>query len=437
MTKIIAIGGTGQLVAYHYLQLYLLGVVPESFDVVVIDTDEIIDGIVRIQSFLNLLRVSEGDHNTIGASIPSVSTLRIPAPEGNAFELLSGMKQVPADHPARAFLDRESGQQPLAQGLYARPALSAVVPRQQLSDAFLMPARDSMTVAVGSIIGGTSGGLLAPTVDRMKALTFIHDIKARLRAVLFGQYFQPDEERGIQAIRLQSNELAVLKTAEESLDRLDLYRVIGGPDSPKSRRMTEKEKDKNMPWPEVEEHPVWDGVKALDFLLNDTVMPFRDRFEDREVTAFNARFSLKDARERLKSGLSVGRALIRHRVLHKMAAEPFLGYLWGEKLPALVSHYWRTAARAGGGWDRIDSFVRDVQGHLDSLWNGQGDEWGMSDVFPTLAGLHAVKPGRVAEVKWPDAATAPTFDRRIFVSADETAKRAAAVLIFWGLRTGV
>jgi len=437
MTKIIAIGGTGQLVAYHYLQLYLLGIIPETFDLVVVDTDKILDGIARIQSFLNLLRVSEGDHNAIGAPIPNVSTVRIPAPEGNASELLSGMKDVPADHPVRAFFDRESAQQPLAQGLYARPALSAVVPRNELSDAHLMPARDSMTVAVGSIIGGTSGGLLAPTVDRLKSLTFLHDIKSRLRAVLFGQYFEPDEERGIQAIRLQSNELAVMKTAEEALDRLDLYRVIGGPDSPKARRMTEKEKDKNMPWPEQEEHPVWDGVKALDFLLTDTVMPFRDKFQDREVTLFNSRFILKQAKERLRSGLSVGRALVNHRVLHKMAAEPFLGYLWGEKLPNLISHYWRAAAKAGGGWDRVQSFVDDVQKHMDSLWVGQGDEWGISDVFPSLTGLHAVKPGSLAKVKWPDSATAPNFDRRIFVSADDTAKRAAAVLLFWGLRTGV
>lgn len=437
MTKIVAIGGTGQLVAYHYLQLYLLGVVRESFELVVIDTDQVLEGILRIQSFLDLLRVSEAGHDTIGGAVPQVTTLRLPAPEGNAFERLSGMKEVPASHPVRAFFDRESAQQPLAQGLYARPALSAVVPRQQLSDTLLMPARDSMTVAVGSIIGGTSGGLLAPTVDRMKSLTFIHDVKTRLRAVLFGQYFEPDEERGIQAIRLQSNELAVMKTAEESLDRLDLYRIIGGPDSPKSRRMTEKEKDKNMPWPEHEEHPVWEGVKSLDFLLTDTVMPFRDRFEDREVTSFNARFSLKDARERLKSGLSVARGLLRHRVLPKMAAEPFLGYLWGEKLPALVSHYWRTSARAGGGWDRVGTFIDDVQGHMDSLWTGQGAEWGISDVFPTLTSVHAVKPGRIAEVKWPDSANAPNFDRRIFVSADETAKRAAAVLLYWGLRTGV
>jgi hypothetical protein len=437
MTKIVAIGGTGQLVAYHYLQLYLLGVIPDAFDVVVVDTDAIIGGIVRIQSFLDLLRVSEGDSSAIGAAIPTVSTLRIPAPEGNAFELLSGQKDVPAQHPAHAFFDRESAQQPLAQGLYARPALSAVVPRKQLSDALLMPSRESMTVAVGSIIGGTSGGLIAPTIDRMKSLTFDHEIKTRLRAVLFGQYFEPDEERGIQAIRLQSNELAVMKTLEESLDRLDLYRIIGGPDSPKGRRMTEKEKDKNMPWPEHEDHPVWDGVKALDFLLTDTVMPFRDRFEDREVASFNARFSLKDSRERLKSGLSVARALIKHRVLEKMAAEPFLGFLWGEKLPALISHYWRTAARSGGGWDRVQNFVSAVHGHMDSLWTGQGDEWGVSDVFPALTNIHSVKPGRVAEVKWPDVAIAPNFDRRVFVSADETAKRAAAVLLFWGLRTGV
>lgn len=437
MTKVVAIGGTGQLVAYHYLQLYLLGVIPEAFDLVVVDTDQIIPGIERVSSFLQMLRVNEGNVNTIGAPIPSISTLRIPAPEGNALELLSGRKEVPADHPVRAFFDRESAQQPLAQGLFARPALSAVVPTQQLLDTLLMPARDSMTVAVGSIIGGTSGGLLAPIVDRMKTLTFVHDIKTRLRAVLFGQYFDPDEERGIQAIRLQSNELAVMKTAEEALDRLDLYRVVGGPDSPKIRRLTNKEKEKNMPWPDSEAHPVWDGVKALDFLMTDTVMPFRDRFEDREVTAFAPRFSLNDAKERLRAGFSTGRAFIRHRVLEKMTAEPFLRFLWGDRLTMLISHYWRTAARAGGGWDRVSSFAEDVQGQIETLWAGQGDEWGIADVFPALTNVHAVKPGRVREVKWPDVANAQTFDRRIFASSDETAKRAAAVLLFWSLRTGV
>ncbi|MEO8382839.1 MAG: hypothetical protein ABI779_24490 [Acidobacteriota bacterium] len=437
MSKVVAIGGTGQLIAYHYLQLYLLGVVQEPFELVVIDTDKILDGITRIQTFLSLLRTNEGQNRTLGAELPVVTTHRISAPEGNAFELLSGQKNAPLDHPVRAFFDRETGQQPLAQGLFARPALSSVVSPQQLSDGLLMPAKDAMTVAVGSIIGGTSGGLLDPIIDRMGLLADRHDIKSRIRAVLFGQYFAPDEGRGIQIVRLQSNELLVMRAAREALDRLDLFHVVGGPDGPRVKRLTDKEKDKGMPWPDSESHPVWDGVKALDFLLNDTVMPFRDRFEDREVTSFDARFDLKRARQRLSFALAMARALVSQRVLDHMVVEPWLRPIWGKKLPDLISHYWRIAAKAGGGWERVGSFPGDAQGQIETLWVGQGDDWGIGDIFPSLAAVHAVKPGGFARVQWPEVDSSAPWDRRLFVSADETARRTAAVLLFWSLRTGV
>lgn len=437
MSKVIAIGGTGQVIAYHYLQLYLLGVVQEAFDLVVIDTDGILDGIKRIQTFLSLLRTTEVQSTAIGSKLPDITTLKIQAPEGNAFELLSGQKNAAVDHPVRAFFDRETGQQPLSQGLYARPSLSSVVSRQQISDALIMPSKDSMTLAVGSIIGGTSGGLLAPIVDRIKSLTYTHDIKTRIRAVLFGQYFIPDEGRGVEAVRLQSNELLVMKTADEALDKLDLYHVVGGPDATHVKRLTEKEKEKNMPWPDAEDHPVWEGVKALDFLLTDTVTPFRDRFEDREALTFSSRFTLKDARQRLGFALSMARALVRRRVVDKMVAEPFLRFLWGKNLPDLLSHYWRIAAKASGDWDRVAGFPSDVQEETDALWTGHGEEWGIGDVFPSLTTVHTVKPGRFARVQWPEVNTGASWDRRVFVSAEETAKRAAAVLLFWSLRTGV
>jgi len=438
MSKIIAIGGTGQLVAYHYLQLYLLGVVAEPFDLVVIDTDDIIKGILRIKAFLELLRLNEAQNTTIGgALLPTVTTLKIDAPEGNAFEMLSGQKNLPAEHPVRAFFDRESGQQPLAKGLYARPALSSVVSRQQIGDALLTPAGDSMTVAVGSIIGGTSGGLLAPLVDRVKSLTYRLNLDTRMRAVLFGQYFEPDEGRGIEAVRLQSNELLVMRTAQESLDKLDLYRIVGGPESKRVKRLTDREKDRNMPWPDSEEHPVWDGVKALDFLMTDTVMPFRDRFEDREVTTFKPRFSLTDARQRLRFALAMVRALVNRGVVERIVSEPFHRFLWGKNLPDLISHYWRIAAKTAGGWDRVGSFPSDVQSQISTLWSGQGDDWGIGDVFPPLTTIHAVKPGRFAKVAWPDVASVATWDKKQFVNAEETARRTAAVLLFWSLRTGV
>lgn len=438
MSKVIAIGGTGQLVAYHYLQLYLLGVVTTPVDIVVIDTDEILGGIVRIKTFLELLRTSEAQNNTAGGlPLPTVTTHKIEAPEGTAFEKLSGVKNLPAEHPARAFFDRESGQQPLAKGLYARPALSTVVSREQIADALLLPAQDSMTVAVGSIIGGTSGGLLAPILDRVKSLTYKLNVESRVRAVLFGQYFTPDEQQGIESVRLQSNELLVMRTAQEALDKLDLYRIIGGPDGPRVKRLTQREKDRSMPWPDHEEHPVWDGVKALHFLLTDTVMPFRDRFEDREVTVFQPPFSVPDARQKLTRAVSMIRTLLKQRVVERIATEPFPRFFWGRDLPGILVHYWRIAAKTAGGWDRVEDFPSEVQSHISALWAGQGKEWGIGDVFPPLASTHAVRPGYFARVVWPEVSAGATWDARQFVTAEETARRAAAVLLFWILRKAV
>lgn len=438
MSKIVAIGGTGQLVAYYYLQLYLLGVISVPVDLVVIDTDDIIGGITRIKSFLELLRTTAAQNNAAGGlALPTVSTHKIDAQEGNAFEKLSGVKNLPNEHPVRAFFDRESGQQPLAKGLYARPALSTVVSREQIPDALLVPANDSMTVAVGSVIGGTSGGLLAPIVDRMKSLTYKLNVESRLRAVLFGQYFAPDEQQGIESIRLQSNELLVMRTAQEALDTLDLYRVVGGPEGPRVKRLTDREKERHMPWPDQEEHPVWDGVKALHFLLTDTVMPFRDRFEDREVTSFQPQFSINDARQKLTRAVSMIRTLLDRRVVERIAAEPFPSFFWGQDLPGILIHYWRIAAKTAGDWDRVENFPADVQSHLTALWSGQGGEWGIGDIFPPLAATHAVRPGHFAKVPWPKLGSGLTWDHRQFVTAEETARRAAAVLLFWLMRKAV
>lgn len=435
--KVIAIGGTGQLVAYYYLQLYLLGVFDQPVEIVVIDTDDILKGITRIKSFLELLRSSEAQNNTAGGQLlPIVTTHKIDVPDGAAFEKLSGMKNLPLEHPARAFFDRESGQQSLSKGLYARPALSSVISREQIPDVLLVPARDSTTVAVGSIIGGTGGGLLAPIVDRVRSLTYKLSIETRVRAVLFGQYFAPEEQR-IESVRLQSNELLVMRTAQEALDKLDLYRIVGGPEGPRVKRLTEREQERNIPWPDQEDHPWWEGVKALHFLLTDTVMPFRDRFEDREVPAFQPAFSITEARQKLTRAVSMIRTLLNEDLVERIAAEPFVGFFWRRDLPDILVHYWRIAAKTAGGWDRVESFAKDVQAHLSALWSGQGGEWGVGDVFPPLTTTHPIKPQHITRVAWPQITAGTTWDTKQFTSADETARRAAAVLLFWLLRKAV
>ena len=192
-----------------------------------------------------------------------------------------------------------------------------------------------------------------------------------------------------------------------------------------------------MPWPDQEEHPVWEGVKALHFLLTDTVMPFRDRFEDREVTAFQTQFSITDARQKLTRAVSMIRTLLAEKVVPRIAGEPFTDYFWGQDLPGILVYYWRIAAKTAGDWDRVRTFPADVQSHISALWSGQGKDWGIGDVFPPLAATHAIRPVHFARLAWPKLTSDLTWDNRQFITAEETARRAAAVLLFWILRKAV
>src|SRR5207253_1665005 len=151
-------------------------------------------------------------------------------------------------------------------------------------------SKDSTLVFVGSVIGGTSGGLLAPIVDAVRARQTLENIeRVRMRAVLYGKYFTPDNEIIPQAItRFNSNELLVLKSIKEALQQLHSYFIVGGTGVTDGARDPNLEKAATqLPWPNDHE-PFWLGPQGVEYLLKETTIPAASEFSSREVIDFKA-----------------------------------------------------------------------------------------------------------------------------------------------------
>ncbi|HET7436108.1 MAG TPA: hypothetical protein VFN10_15465 [Thermoanaerobaculia bacterium] len=434
MNKIVCLGGTGQMLLHYYLQLYLIGAVETPFEAVVIDTDEIIPSIGEMSAFFDRL-------SSNGTQVPSIRTIQVGADgaAASAYELLTAIhrEQAPPLVPAQAFFDTDTLEQDLTNGLFARPALSAVVSFDELDVSVITPEPASTVVVAGSIIGGTGGGLIEPVINLIHRLLEANRITAAVRAVLFGEYFQPDHGRGIDLRRLQSNQLFVLRTAKEALQELHSFAIIGGPQSPKIANLPDKNAP-NIVWPDDEAAPFWQGVQALHHLLTDQIRPRNTDFRRREVTAIPNGLNLKHCQQRLSNALHVEETLINREVVSRMAAEPWLRYIWGSGVTDLVCHYWRIAAKVAGEWDRVTDFPALLQNALETTWRGGGSTKGrgLSTVFPTVAARHTVRPRTFRRLQWPVHDHGAQWDRSLFDSASTAAARCAAEVSFHALRKG-
>jgi hypothetical protein len=443
MNMIVCIGGTGQMVLHYYLQLYLLGVIKHPFDAVVIDTDEIISSIQVVQRFLKDLQYGPQESEALGATLPVLKTIRV-GPRGGdtAFEVLTGVRDwgKVEPHPARAFFNKDTLLQNPNQGLFARPALSSVLSQEYLRSPDLTPKPNSIVVIVGSVIGGTGGGLIAPIIDEIRRRVVREAINnVTIRAVLFGEYFRPEPGRiEGDVIRFQSNQMWVLRSIREALEELHSFYIVGGPEFRASlERKPEDEKiGEHLPWPEDKENPFWRGAQALEYLLIERVQQRALEFEDREIVEFDPPFTLQSARLRLNNALQVVKRLIDKEVVVRMANDPWSRWIWGDKLTDMVTHFWNIAASMEGGEERVKNFPRNVQDALESLWKGSGEQRGLRTVFPRLSKFHRVGPGSIRRIRWPEVREG-NWERRLFDGPGEAARRAAATLLFWTLREGV
>src|SRR5207244_1404030 len=109
-------------------------------------------------------------------------------------------------------------------------------------------------VIVGSVTGGTGGGLTAPILDAIRLFAKRENTEnVKIRAVFFGEYFTP--KAGLiqdDVIRFQSNQTMVLRSIGEAEASEDIhsYNIVGGPGFKGGfERKPEKEKEgKNLPW---------------------------------------------------------------------------------------------------------------------------------------------------------------------------------------------
>lgn len=439
--RMVCVGGTGQMVLHYYLQLYMLGVIRHPFEAVVVDTDEIISSINTVKKFFEDVRYGPDDGQALGAQVPVIETIRIGTQaEATALEALTGRKDADL-HPVQAFFNRDTLGQNLKHGLFARPALSSVITQDPLRNTALRPRPNSTLVIVGSVFGGTSGGLTAPIIDTIKARVKRENIsRVLMRAVLFSEYFTPDDKIiGGSLVRFKSNQALVMRSVREALEDVHSFHIVGGPGSNTALKRTpaEEKKGEHLPWPDEETNPFWQGAKALEYLLTETTRDKQLDFEEREVDEhFQSPVMLSSAQLRLKQGLHIAQQMIDKEVVQRMAADPWVNYIWGDKLSDLIAHFWSIDVSREGGKNRVRDFPRKLQGALEAIWRGEGEEPGLRTLFPRLTESYKVVPANIRRIPWPEVRE-ERRDEKLFNGAGKAARKCAATLIFWALRKGI
>jgi hypothetical protein len=439
--RIVCVGGTGQMVLHYYLQLYLLGVIKHPFEAVVVDTDEIINSISITQKFFEDLQYGSGAGQALGAQVPVIQTLHIGAQkEASALEALTGRKAADA-HPVNAFFNRDTLGQNLKHGLFARPALSSVITQSPLQNVVLRPRPNTTLVIVGSVFGGTSGGLTAPIIDTIRLRVKRESIaRVLMRAVLFGEYFTPDDNIiKDDLVRFKSNQALVTRSIREALEDVHSFHIVGGPGSNTvlKRTPSEEKKGEYLPWPEDESNPFWQGAKALEYLLTETTKDRQLDFEEREVDAnFESPVTLARAQLRLKQSTHIADKLIDKEIIRRMTADPWVRYIWGSGLSDLAAHFWSIDVMREGGKKRVRDFPHKLQHALETIWRGEGEQPGLRTIFPRLTESYKVFPANIRRIPWPEVKEARR-DEKLFDGTGKAARKAAATLLFWALRKGI
>ena len=441
--KIISVGGTGQMVLHYYLQLYLLGILKHDFDAVVVDSDEIIPSIRIAEDFFKMLQYGSQRNEAMGKiQVPVIKTIAVRPKGGDtALEVLTGAKtwKMTEPHPAHAFFSEDTLRQNLKQGLFARPALSSVLSQEFLTEDSLKPGTDSTVIIVGSVTGGTGGGLTAPILDTIRLTAKRHKTpNVKIRCVLFGEYFNP--QPGLiqdDVVRFQSNQTMVLRSIgeAEASEYVHSYNIVGGPGFKGGfERKPEKEKTgMNLPWPKDETDPFWHGAQALDYLLTESAMEKKGPFKSREIQNFSSNFSLKEANLRRRKGLQMVAMLRKKNAIIRLCSDPWARWIWGGNLVDIARHYWSIAAKVEGGKEAVPGFPGEIQKALEAIWRGEGKERGLQDIFPLDDQSQRMRPGKMARIRWPQLAQG-TWARELFDDAEMSARRAAATILFWTLR---
>jgi len=426
---IIAVGGTGQRLLHFYSQIYLLGQAQEPFRAFVLDTDQLMPSLEKLRNFFDLVR----EARLSPGKIPHIETLPVQLAGANTVhQLLTG--EIPQargviEHPAQVFFSADTLRQETGYGLYARPALSAVIAAEDTIAKFgeqIELPDDTFIVVVGSIIGGTGGGLIVPLLSRLQSVA-ASGRNISVRAVLYGNYFRPTPgrmDRG--STRFISNVKMVGETLGQTASGLHSYTFISSPIIDALQNI-----DSNcLDWPETKENVFWKGCVGVHHLLRETVQTTLPEFFEREVNIEtylnNGRLSFNASQQARDDRLSCVKSLDEEKVFQRMAIELVPGIVWGSGLPKYVVGFWKRA-RGSRMYGDVSDFPERIQRRVVDTWRT------LSTVFPDIITRKAtVNDIRRAANGW--LLNENDLSPRAFSNIEHAAKITAANILFATLR---
>jgi hypothetical protein len=440
---IVTVGGTGQMILHYYAQLYLLGLIPDSFRAVVLDADDCMASLQflgrKTEGGLFSLCARAFDGTTAEKQVPQIDFVKVSS--GNAADKvhsLLGYAEPAADghyeNPCQSFFSNDTLSQDVSQGLYARPCLSAVMTLSEALDQFDEGSINDNTriVLVSSAIGGTGGGLSIPVLYRLQEVARART-NVSLRLVLLGQYFDSDKEAVENAaVRFRSNKVLFLRALSASIPDLHSFAFV---EEPRLRRPADEPKAQSLAWCKANE-PYWQAACALSYLLTESTRDFRKEFQGKEIHPNDYRNAIDwDAAQRkLSEAIARVETVLKHGFLERVASEPLPAKMWGDALYTFLHRFW-TAVHVSTNNDRktLKRLASSAQNAVVKLWDTKTKDYCAAALFPQLA-VQPASVRRMREVRWPSLDV--PLQTRHFVSPVVAHDLLAAATLFSTLRFG-
>ena len=423
---VIFCGGTGQLLGYRYLQAYLLGLLNHKPDAIkFVDTDEVAPFVKHLVDFIKNINFKDKEGEGPLGPVPRVDIILLNPgnSQSNVGQALTGTEywQTQTIHPVHAFFSRDTLNQNIQAGLFARPALGNIFFFHQFQTATeFEPLKPHFTtgnvVVAGSVLGGTGGGVMPLVLSRLHQTQKEQKTNWCLRGLFFGRYFRAQEDR-IQGGegRLRSNEIFTLKAIIEGLPFLQQY-YYHTADNLITRDTSREKNDEPLPWPETETDPFWYALGALQHLSNDTTRDIRDEPYDREIIRVDTgnQLDLKKALESHKRSHTRLRAFNCRKILVRAARDSGAKGIWGYDFIEFLKAYKAIAIEIDEERAR-KRFLYDLQNKTCDL-----ETKVVNRSFPQSGGGHP-KPGKITRGigSWPTnirdytPARYPSYDRVI------------------------
>lgn len=436
MNLIFAVGGTGQEMLHHINTMFLSGAIRDSFAAHVVDTDQMYGGLSYLEAFYKQTGSVLKDLSRDGHPIqPPPQITLMPCGgfgAGTINEQLSGhtLPATPSyENTLNAFFSRGDLAQKTREGLYARPALSSVLVAETVLARINEPlvAKAKRIFVIGSMIGGTGGGLIVPILAKLQAIC---QPGTSLYCIALGEYFNPDEGRLDNAVsRFRSNWLMTRTLLEHAVPKLWKYALIEEPKIENKTVLPTTE----APFP-IEKNPFWRAVVAYKHLAEDTTTDQGHSFSANAVSweTMKSALSYADATQGIDNARSQLTVLQRHSPMSAMSYEPFPKGCWGrfaEFASSIIALH-----KKGRGIDSDpSSFLSQIQKQLNAgvRLSKEHPEVSTMGMFPGR-GVATVTPSSFRSLGWPELGPDPLGE--VFNSKDDSAQAVAAATNYCAAR---